>query len=267
MHVHDRSTDAVTSQATANPSNPSPFDQIARTDAEGNAFWSARDLMPLMGYNGAGAWQNFLGRAVSRAEQSAKNVGMTARFSHVTNPLPQGGTPRKDVHLDRMAAYLVAMNGDPNKPEVAAAQAYFAMQTRRAELGVNDGGEVVNHHPMPTTATENYYFDPYATGAASSAELAREVGNAVAGAMAPVVAELTTYPRQLPPLGNRTTYSRVALTLANARVLHISAVTCTNSTLLRACQRPTPTGQLKAVVRPDTDPTRAQKCHDHRPAF
>lgn len=50
----------------------------------------------------------------------------------------RGGVESTDWQLDRMAAYLVAMNGDPNKPEVAAAQAYFAMQTRRAELGAGD---------------------------------------------------------------------------------------------------------------------------------
>lgn len=217
-----------------------------------------------MGYTGVNSWQKFT-RAINRARKTAENTGMTCQFTQLgelADRAQGGGRNRINYYLDRMAAYLVAMNGDPNKPEVAAAQAYFATQTRRAELG-----GVVNHHPTPTTATENYYFDPYATGAAGSAELAREVGNAVAGAMAPVVAELTTYPRQLPPLENRPTYSRVALTLANARVLHISAVTCTNSTLLRACQRPTPTGQLRAVVRPDTDPIPSQKCHDHRPVF
>lgn len=92
--------------------------------------------MPLMGYTGAGAWQNFSGRAISRAEQSAKNVGITCSFSHMAKRADRtvGGSIRKDVYLDRMAAYLVAMNGDPNKPEVAAAQAYFAMQTRRAAV-------------------------------------------------------------------------------------------------------------------------------------
>lgn len=126
---------AVTPVETA---TSSPFDQIARTDAEGNAFWSARDLMPLMGYRGVNSWQWFDGNAIKRAEQSAKNAGLTCQFMrfHKVIKRPQGGTTKRaDVHLDRMAAYLVAMNGDPNKPEVAAAQAYFAMQTRRAELG------------------------------------------------------------------------------------------------------------------------------------
>lgn len=156
--------------------------------------------MPLMGYNHATAWQNFT-IAMNRARKSAENTGMTCQFidfSEVIDRHQGGTTERKDVHLDRMAAYLVAMNGDPNKPEVAAAQAYFAMQTRRAELG-----EVVKHHPHATTTTENHYFDPRATESVNSAELAREVGNAVAGAMAPVVAELTTAPPSTTPTRKR----------------------------------------------------------------
>ena len=173
MHTDNltvRTTDAVLS-------NPSPFDQIARTDAEGNSYWSARDLMPLMGY---AAWREFT-NPLYRARKSAENVGMNCAFveSHKRVKAGEGYTQRKDVHLDRMAAYLVAMNGDPNKSEVAAAQAYFAMQTRRAELG--EAGQPPANPPRPT-----------ATEAVNSSEVAREVGNAVAGAMAPVVSELST---------------------------------------------------------------------------
>ena len=110
----------------------SPFDSIKRVGEDGAEYWSARDLMPLMGYTGVGAWGNFSGNSVRRAEQSAQNTGMTCLFRHVTKK-GTGGRPSADVHLDRMAAYLVAMNGDPNKPEVAAAQTYFAAQTRVAE--------------------------------------------------------------------------------------------------------------------------------------
>lgn len=177
--MHNANLTALDNAAVS--STPSPFDQIARTDAEGNAFWSARDLMPLMGYRGVNSWQWFDGNAIKRAEQSAKNAGLTCQFMrfHKVIKRPQGGTTKRaDVHLDRMAAYLVSMNGDPNKPEVAAAQAYFAMQTRRAELGGVGTSEATGPRSQSPKARD-------------SSELAREVGNAVAGAMAPVVSDLS----------------------------------------------------------------------------
>lgn len=108
----------------------SAFDQIARTDLTGE-FWMGRDLMPVMDYRN---WEDFR-RIVERAFQSAKNSGHDAdqAFSVVTEK-GTGGRPRGDFRLTRFAAYLVAMNGDPNKREVAAAQAYFAVKTREAEL-------------------------------------------------------------------------------------------------------------------------------------
>lgn len=112
----------------------SPFDSIRRTRPDGSDFWSARDLMPLLGY---GNWQNFE-QAIERAKTAIIAQG-NALTSHVTdaNSLvdrPQGGqVVQRDVELTRFAAYQVAMCGDPRKPEVAAALAYFAIRTREAE--------------------------------------------------------------------------------------------------------------------------------------
>ena len=75
-------------------------------------------------------WEN-MSQAVERAQAAARNTGVTCNF--VTTAKITATKPQADFHLDRMAAYLIAMNGDPRKPEVAAAQAYFAVQTRRAE--------------------------------------------------------------------------------------------------------------------------------------
>lgn len=109
---------------------PSPFDAIKNTNTEtGTEFWSARDLMPLMGYP---RWNEFkvpLERAMKSAEVQGNDVATLFRGSAEKT----SGRPREDFHLTRFAAYLVAMNGDPNKPEVAAAQAYFAIKTREAE--------------------------------------------------------------------------------------------------------------------------------------
>ncbi|MGP9725206.1 BRO family protein [Corynebacterium sp. AOP40-9SA-29] len=108
----------------------SPFDGIRQVDEDGAEFWSARDLMPLLGYS---AWRN-LAVPMNRAMATAVNQGHDkARHFAGSRKVSVSGPPQEDVLLTRFAAYLVAMNGDPNKAEVAAAQSYFAVNTYENE--------------------------------------------------------------------------------------------------------------------------------------
>lgn len=111
-----------------------PFDRIRHTRrTNGHEYWSARDLMELMGY---ASWDKFR-IPLRRAMKSAQNQGMDlGGVFHRSEKIPSdlGGRPREDYYVTRLGAYLIAMNGDPNKPEVAAAQAYFAIKTREAEV-------------------------------------------------------------------------------------------------------------------------------------
>lgn len=116
----------------------SPFDQIRRVRDDGTEYWSARDLMAAIDYD---RWENFAA-VIDRAEIAAANQGHLAAdlFRGVTK---KGlGRPQQDVELARFAAYLVVMNGDPRKPEVAAAQVYFAVRTREAEVASAELDEI-----------------------------------------------------------------------------------------------------------------------------
>ncbi|MFF5534088.1 BRO family protein [Streptomyces cinerochromogenes] len=104
-------------------------------DHNGQECWSARDLHAPMGYD---RWERFE-VAINRAIAAAENSGLDPldHFRGASKAINGGRWGRQtvsDYRLTRYACYLIAMNGDPRKPEIAAAQTYFAVRTREAEV-------------------------------------------------------------------------------------------------------------------------------------
>ena len=111
------------------------FEGLKRVNAHEAEYWSARALQPLLGYS---QWRRFE-QAIERAISSCKESGNPPEhhFAGAGKPIPGGKGAVQvvgDYHLSRFACYLIAQNGDPRKPQIAQAQQYFAIQTRRQEL-------------------------------------------------------------------------------------------------------------------------------------
>lgn len=111
------------------------FEAHAQQTETGVEYWLARDIQFLLGYS---KWDNFL-NVVTKAKIACETSGhaVVDHFAGVGKMVDLGSGSQREVEdlmLTRYACYLMAQNGDPRKPEIAFAQTYFAVQTRRAEL-------------------------------------------------------------------------------------------------------------------------------------
>lgn len=174
------------------------FEDIKQTRPDGSVYWSARKLMRVMEYS---TWQKFL-VPLERAMTAAENqkLDLNSQFNRTVNLVERaqgGGNTQDDYHLSRFAAYLVAMNGDPNKPAVARAQAYFAIQTHFAEnvqngnivLAGSDNDELGTKYDK-TLSEFNRVVTPENLGTPAAASLAAALQNLSLAILPPSPAHL-----------------------------------------------------------------------------
>lgn len=115
------------------------FEQIKKVNKYGSEYWSARELCKLLGYTEYGKFLPAIERAKKACETSQQEVNL--HFAQVSEPQKSRnqykeiqGQMIENYHLSRYACYLIAQNGDPRKEEIALAQTYFALQTRKQEI-------------------------------------------------------------------------------------------------------------------------------------
>lgn len=147
------------------------FEQIKKINEYGQEYWSARELCKFLGYT---EYSKFI-PAIERAKESCKNSGQSIEdhFAGVSEMISIAtGTPREtkreveNYNLSRYACYLIAQNGDPRKEEIAIAQTYFAIQTRKQEV----------HEKLVEDHKRVYLRDEMKTHNKQLAQAAKEAG-------------------------------------------------------------------------------------------
>jgi DNA-damage-inducible protein D len=111
------------------------LDVLKRVAPNGEDYWQARDIQGILGYD---RWENFAG-IIEKAKTACEGFGVRAEYHllETTKVITAGKgaqLERADFYLTRYGCYLIAMNGDSSKQEIAEAQSYFAYQTRKQEL-------------------------------------------------------------------------------------------------------------------------------------
>jgi DNA-damage-inducible protein D len=123
-----RDLDQILERPVTEGVNPfaAPIDSDAGFEAmgsgNGHRWWWQSQLQTLLGYQSADSFNKVVGRALA----ACASLGIAAAENFTPAYREVGGEPRADMKMSRFACYLIAMNGDPRKPEVATAQAYFA---------------------------------------------------------------------------------------------------------------------------------------------
>ena len=157
------------------------FEAHAQKTESGVEYWLARDIQFLLGY---AKWDNFL-NVVSKAKTACEVSGHQVRdhFADVGKTIQMPKSAEKeipDLMLTRYACYLIAQNGDPKKPEIAFAQTYFAVQTRRAELieqRLLEAERVSARHKLSSTEKELSQVIYEQTGGDNNFALIRSKGD------------------------------------------------------------------------------------------
>jgi DNA-damage-inducible protein D len=115
------------------------LEKIKHIDEKGHEYWSARELMKYLGY---AKWDNFE-KVIDKAKGSIRKTYQqdADHFTEIRKMIKvakgtnkEAERPQKDYRLSRYACYVIAQNGDPSKKEIAEAQSYFAIQTRKEEI-------------------------------------------------------------------------------------------------------------------------------------
>ena len=111
------------------------FEELKQVNDHGAEYWSARALQPMLGYSQWRRFEQAIERAIISCSESGNPSGNHFAGAGKMVELGSGSVREvEDYQLSRFACYLIAQNGDPRKPEIAGAQQYFAVQTRRQEL-------------------------------------------------------------------------------------------------------------------------------------
>ena len=111
------------------------FEDFKKINEHGAEFWSAREIYQFLGYSQWRGFEDAITRAIISCKQSGNEPAYHFADVRKLIDIGKGGVREvNDYNLSRFACYLIAQNGDPRKPEIALAQKYFAVQTRRQEL-------------------------------------------------------------------------------------------------------------------------------------